>query len=416
MKTLYLELNMGASGDMLMATLFELIDEKEKFLEKMNSLGFEDLKIEANRVIKSGISGTNMSVIVGGEEEESVDVDFSHSHHHHGHHHDHNHEHHHHSHGHNGEHHHNSLKDVIEIIENMDLSDEVKNNSIAIYKLIGEAESNAHNKPMEDVHFHEVGTIDAIYDIVGNCILIEMIKPDNIIASPVHVGSGNVKCAHGIMPVPAPATAFILKDVPIYGGRILGELCTPTGAAILKHYVKEFGEMPIMKVEKIGYGMGKKEFEAVNCVRGFLGTVEGSRDDIFEFVCTLDDMTGEEVGFLYDLLFLENALEVYVTNVHMKKNRPGIMLTVLSLEKDREKILETIFKHTTTIGIKEYKTKRHKLERTEEIIDSKYGKVRKKVSKGYGVVREKLEYEDLKEIAEKEKISLREIKSYFEKN
>lgn len=427
MNTLYFELNMGASGDMLMATLYELIDDKNEFLEKMNSLGFNNVKVEAKDIIKSGIKGTNISVIVDGEEEKSIDIDFKLNEHHHHHHHTHKNSHEHDNHEHYNDncqhvhtnekndhkHSHSSMKNIVEIIEDMEVSQYVKNNAISIYELIAEAESVAHNKPVNEIHFHEVGDIDAIYDIVGNCILMEMINPDKIIASPIHVGFGHVKCAHGIMPIPAPATAFILKDIPIYGGGIQGELCTPTGAAILKHFVNSFGNMPMMNVKKIGYGMGKKDFEAVNCVRGFLGE-SGRSEDIIELVCTMDDITGEEIGYVQEILFESSAIEVYTTNIQMKKNRPGIMLTVLCLENDRKKIQELIFKHTTTIGIKEYKISRTKLERTSEVITSKFGKVRAKVSKGYGVVREKYEYEDLKKIAKDKDLSIRQLLKYLE--
>ena len=436
MKTLYLELNMGASGDMLMSTLYELVDDKEGFLEKMNSLGYKNVEVKVNDSMKNGISGKNISIIVDGIEEESVDVDirnleidhhhhdhdYKHDHHHnhthehsyeeHDHNHDHTHEHnHHHGHSHNHSHSHNGLTDVIEIIKSFDLSDSIKENAISIYKLIGKAESKSHNKPMDEVHFHEVGTIDAIYDIVGNCILMDMINPEKIIASPINLGSGMVKCQHGIMPVPAPATAYILKDIPVYKSSIKGELCTPTGAALLKHFVEEFTEMPVMEIEKIGYGMGKKDFEAPNCVRGFLGKTQEQSDEVIEFKATIDDMTGEEIGYLFQVLFNKGALEIYTTNIMMKKNRPGIELTIISKEENKETIIKEIFSNTTTIGIKHYAIQRTTLERTEEVVETEFGSIRKKVSKGFGVEKGKFEYEDLVKIAKDQGLSLFEIKN-----
>ena len=157
------------------------------------------------------------------------------------------------------------------VMGHMDIPENVKADIMAVYGLIAEAESNAHGMPVEEIHFHEVGTMDAVADVAAVCILIDMIKPVKIVASPVHVGAGTVHCAHGILPVPAPATAYILRNIPIYGGKIKSELCTPTGAALLKHFVSEFGDMPVIRTEKIGYGMGKKDFPVANCVRVFLG-------------------------------------------------------------------------------------------------------------------------------------------------
>ena len=185
----------------------------------------------------------------------------------------------------------------------------MKADAKAVYALIAEAESKVHGHPVEQIHFHEVGTMDAVADVVAVCILMEMIDADSITASPVHVGSGSVRCAHGILPVPAPATALILSGIPTYGGQVQGELCTPTGAALLKHFVSSFGDRPVMAVEAIGYGMGKKDFERANCVRAFLGESAGSRDRIVKLECNLDDMTGEAVSFAMQALLKAGALD-----------------------------------------------------------------------------------------------------------
>ena len=203
------------------------------------------------------------------------------------------------------------------------------------------------------------------------------------------MGSGKVKCAHGILPVPAPATAHILKDVPIYSGAVKGELCTPTGAALLKYFVNEFGPMPVMRTQAIGYGMGTKDFETANCVRIMLGETENKSDEICELNCNVDDMTGEAIGFAMDRLFEAGALDVYTTAIGMKKSRPGILIHVMCHEKDKGAIIKTIFKHTTTIGIRENKLQRYILEREIQNIETAYGNVRCKVSKGYGDLSEK---------------------------
>lgn len=253
MKTLYIECNMGAAGDMLMAALLELLDDKEKFIEDINCIGLADVSVSALPSVKCGVSGTNISVLIRGAEEESHDHD------------------HHHENPHGGEHEHSDFHHIEHLISHLKVSDKVKKDASAIYNIIAEAESEVHGKPVSEVHFHEVGAMDAVADIVGVCMLIERLAPDEIIVSPIHVGSGNVRCSHGILPVPAPATALILRGIPVYGGTIKGELCTPTGAALLKYFADEFGAMPAFAYDKIGYGMGKKDFEAANCVRAYLG-------------------------------------------------------------------------------------------------------------------------------------------------
>ena len=262
---------------------------------------------------------------------------------------------------------------------------------------------------ISEIHFHEVGTKDAIADVVGVCLLMEMIHPDRILASPVATGSGMVRCAHGILPVPAPATAYLLQGIPSYAGRMEGELLTPTGAALLKHFVTSFENMPVMKTEKIGYGMGKKDFPAANCVRAFLGESTGN-GEVVELVCNLDDQTPEEIGFAMELLMKEGALDVYVTDVHMKKNRPGVVFTCMCKAADKEKMLKLMFEHTTTLGIREYTCRRYALDKSIETVATPYGDVRVKTSSGYGVTKAKAEHDDLRRIAEENGISIREAR------
>ena len=397
MKTLYLDLPMGAAGDMLSAALFELLNEEEKtaFLKEINQAGIPGVEVCAEPSVKCGITGTHFKVVVDGQEEESHD-------HHHEHHHDHDH----HDHEH---HHHSSMSDIENIINSLKIPDSVKTDIIEVYKLIAEAESHAHGKPVTDIHFHEVGTMDAVADITAVCLLLNKIAAQKILASPVNVGSGHVHCAHGILPVPAPATAFILKDVPIYSGHIEGELCTPTGAALLKHFVTSFGNMPQMKMQALGYGMGKKDFEAANCVRAILGQTEDSLEDVIEFTCNLDDISAERIAFATEELFAAGAIEVYTIPVTMKKSRPGNLLCVMCLENKREEILQAIFKHTTTLGVRENISRRYFLDRKIETLQTEFGPVRVKIAQGYGVKRQKYEYEDLAKIARETGKSIEEV-------
>jgi len=304
MKTLYFECNMGAAGDMVMAALLELHGNQADFLHRLNAVGIPGVVVSAEAHEKCGIVGTRVVVKVNGHEEASHDHhhahaqshshdhghghahnhdhdhphDHSHDHEHshgHGHVHDHNHEHSHdHSHGH-GDHSHNSYRDIEHRIGHLNISDTVKKNALAVYKLIADAESTVHGTTIDQIHFHEVGEMDALADIVGVCMLMEELSPDVIKASPINVGSGHVKCSHGILPVPAPAAALILQGVPIYSDKTKGELCTPTGAALIKHFADEFCPLPMMRVSKIGYGMGTKNFEKANCVRTFIGDGRG---------------------------------------------------------------------------------------------------------------------------------------------
>ena len=278
MKVLYLDCGMGAAGDMLAAALLELFPDPEAFLEELNALGIPGIRFCMEESVKCGLKGTSVSVMINDTEEEIPDL-YEHDvcecdHHEHRHMHGHRHQH-------NGEsenvteYSHNDLHTSEHILkDHTAIPENVKNDVMKVYELIAEAESHAHGVPVTEIHFHEVGTMDAVADITAVCLLMDRLSPDKVIASPVHVGSGQVRCAHGILPVPTPATAYILQEIPTYGGGIKGELCTPTGAALLKYFVDEFGTMPEMKVERIGYGMGKKDFKAANCVRAMLGETE----------------------------------------------------------------------------------------------------------------------------------------------
>ena len=450
MKTLYLECGMGAAGDMLTAALLELMPDPEAAVTELNSLGIPGVQFSKEAVSKCGIGGTHMTVKVHGEEESEEMFHHHHEHHDHSHeqehdhesacheHHDHLHEHedhehthehthehedhehaHEHSHEHTHEHgdaghthhHHSSLHDIEHIVcGHLNIPDQVKQDVMAVYGLIAEAESHAHGVPVTEIHFHEVGTMDAIADITAVCLLMNKIAPDQVIVSPVHVGSGHVHCAHGILPVPAPATAYILNGVPMYGGAVKGELCTPTGAALLKHFATRFGDMPVMRTEAIGYGMGKKDFEQANCIRAMLGETEDAGDSVLQLECNVDDMTAEELGFAMETILEAGALEVYTVAAGMKKSRPGTILCVLCHEDAKETLVRVIFRNTTTIGVREHRCSRYTLKRSFETVQTPYGDVQKKLSSGYGVAREKYEYEDLARIAREQGLSLAEVR------
>lgn len=302
------------------------------------------------------------------------------------------------------------MQEITEIVNALPVSDAIRADVLAVYGLIAEAESNAHGLPVSEVHFHEVGAMDAIADVTAVSYLMHMLQPDEIVASPVRVGSGQVHCAHGILPVPAPATAYILRDVPVYAGELRGEMCTPTGAALLKHFVSRFGEMPPMRVTAIGYGMGKKDFAAANCVRAMLGEQDDSfqASRVFELSCNVDDMTAEAIGFAMDRLLEGGALDVWTQPIGMKKCRPATMLSLLCRETDRSRMAELLFRHTTTLGIRETEHQRYELRRNEKTFDTPYGKVRRKDASGNGVTHQKFEYDDLARIAKEHKISLAE--------
>lgn len=405
MRTIYLDCSMGAAGDMLMAALLELLPEKDTFLQKMQSLGLPGLEISAEPSVKCGITGTHMRVLIHGEEEGRPHVHAAeepfHSHadapeaaH---------------AHVHVHPHHHTDLDELTHCISHLNVSEAVRSDILAVYQSIADAESRVHGVPVEQIHFHEVGSLDALADVTGVCLLMELLAPEQVLASPVHVGSGQVRCAHGILPVPAPATALLLEGIPVYGGCIRGELCTPTGAALLRRFVTRFGPLPPMRVEKTGYGMGTKDFEAVNCVRAMLGQTEESAGHILELACNLDDMTPEAVGFAMEQLFAAGALDVYTTPIGMKKNRPGVLLTCMCREDDREAMLRTIFRHTSTLGVRVSVCDRYTLSRRQYAVQTPDGEIRVKESSGWGVLRRKAEFEDLARIARQTDKSIAEV-------
>ncbi|GHT07094.1 UPF0272 protein [Endomicrobiia bacterium] len=400
MKTLYLECAMGAAGDMLTAALLELVNDKADFLKQINSIGIPGLKVNMESVVKCGISGTHIRVSIDdGIGESCADaaiLKYIHKH--------------------NNlslKHSHTSFEKIENIIARLSVSQKVKDNALSIYRLIAGAEASAHGISVEQIHFHELGNADAIADIVGVCILMESLAPQETIASPINVGSGFVQCAHGAIPVPSPATAYILQDIPIYSRNAHEELCTPTGAAIIKHFVKRFEQMPKMRVQKIGYGMGTKDFEYVNCLRTFLGETENSNDEINDRIvqlqCNLDDMTGEAVGFAMNLLLQEGAMDVFTVPIQMKKNRPAVLLTCICNEYKAHFFAELILRHTTTFGIRRTICDRYALKRKTLTKQTLFGSIRIKTGEGYNIKKFKPEYDDIAEAAHLNNVSFSEV-------
>lgn len=394
MRTMYIDCGMGAAGDMLSAALLELHPDKEAFISRLNSLGIPGVSVSLEKSVKCGICGSRFNVSVNGVEEDE---------------HLHEHEHHHHHHE------HSSMHGISHIIEHLRLPEKVREDVKSVYAIIAEAESKVHGVSMEHIHFHEVGSMDAVADITAVCLLMHELGIEKVVASPVHVGSGTVRCAHGILPVPAPATAEILKGVPIYSGGIKTELCTPTGAALLKHFVHSYGDMPPMAVSAIGYGMGKKDFERANCLRVLLGETEDKSDTVAELCCNVDDMSGEEIGFAAERLLEEGALDVFTTPIGMKKSRPATMISLLCPVEEKERFAALMLRYTSSIGIRESICRRYVLRRETEKRETPYGKLRVKRSSGYSVEREKYEYEDLAAIAREKNMSLAQVRELLEK-
>lgn len=395
MRTLYLDCGMGAAGDMLMAALYSLLPEEKQldFIKRFGEMGLPEAELQVSRDMKCGIAGTHMSVLIHGAEE-----------------------------GENRQHHHShrTFEEVCTLIQNLQVSDKVKADVTAIYQKIAEAESRVHNTPVVEVHFHEVGMLDAIADVAGCAMLMEQLEAERVVVSPINVGHGQVSCAHGILPVPAPATVILLEDMLCYGGDVEGELCTPTGAALLSYYKTECGPMPVMKMEQVGYGTGKKDFPVANVLRAMLGESVQEKEvvseslqetsPVVELCCNIDDMTGEEIGFACEVLLQEGAFEVYTTAVEMKKNRPGILLTVLCSQEQVGYMEKLLFQHTSTIGLRKRQWDRTTLERESKQVAFSLGLVNVKVSTGCGVTKHKVEYEDLRKIATEHGLSLRQVK------
>ena len=389
MRTLYFECAMGAAGDMLMGALYELCPEKARFLADMNSL-LPGVRLEAEAVRRQGIAGTHMRVVVHGQEEG----------------HDRHHEHHHHE--------HHSLADIEAMIDGFSLPQAVRESARSTYGLIAQAESEAHGVDVGEVHFHEVGALDAVVDVTGVCYLLHLLSPEAVCASTVTVGSGTIHTAHGLLPVPAPATARLLAGVPVTAGDIEAEMCTPTGAALLRTFARSFGPMPDGTVLGCGYGCGTKDFHRANCLRAFLldtaAVSEGSNDRIVELKANIDDMTGEAMGFAMERLLEAGAVDVSYAPVYMKKNRPGGVLTCLCRPGDADRLAREILRHTSTFGVRRTDCPRYAMSVSSEEVETVCGPVPQKTGTGYGLVKSKPEYEAMAEAARLHGVPLAEVR------
>lgn len=392
MKTLYFDCSSGISGNMTLGALTEIIGDEKYLINELKKLNVEGYSIEVSKKVKNGITGTYVDVILEDKE----------GHHHEKHHHD-NHTHHHHE--------HRNLQDVNEIIDNSTLEKNVKDLAKKIFMRVAKAESKVHNKSLEEIHFHEVGAIDSIVDIVGTAILINKINPDKIISSIVNDGYGFIECAHGTMSVPVPATSeiFVSSDVKFRQIDIDTELVTPTGAAIIAELAEEFTTLPAMITEKIGWGTGSKDLKIPNVLKVYYGEIEEPDEDFVVMETNIDDCGGELFGYTQELLFKNGALDVFFTPIYMKKNRPAYRMTVACKRKDMLKLQNIIFRETTTIGMRyrfEYRTE---LEREMVTIDTKYGKINAKKVNNNGEIYIYPEYEKIKEIALKNNIPLKDL-------
>src|SRR5229473_2173892 len=424
MRIAYLECFSGISGDMFLGALIDAGVSPDLFRQTVTALGV-DAKLEISRAERSGISAVKIDVLAAGEKElpreeffEKQEHASGHSHHQ-AHEHEHSHEHghtHEHSHSHE-EHLHRGLKEIRAIIQSASISNTAKQRAIAIFEALGAAEARVHNVDSEKIHFHEVGAIDAIVDIVCAVVGSEALGVDEWVCSPLNVGGGTVKCAHGTFPIPAPATLDLLKHAPIYSGEIQKELVTPTGAAIVHVLASRFGQFPTIRTDKIGYGAGSRDFKNFpNVVRLTVGeTADESAataptDTVTILEANLDDMTPQVFGYVMERALHEGALDVYGTAVQMKKNRPGTLLTVLCRPEDEPRLTKLIFAETTTLGVRSRTEKRATLNRRHVTVNTRWGAIRMKLANLNGSVSNYApEYEDCRRIAEQQHVPLKTV-------
>jgi pyridinium-3,5-bisthiocarboxylic acid mononucleotide nickel chelatase len=405
-RTLYLDCFAGASGDMLVGAMLDSGLDFELLRSALLKLGVEGYELSLGRVDRSGISAAKFDVHLTGEPQQ------------HGHHHNHDHSHGEHSHEHRRQSHHRSLSEIKGIISSSNLSELVKQRAQAIFQRIGEAEAKIHDVPIETVHFHEVGAIDSIVDIVGACVAFDALKIERIISSPLHVGSGTFQCAHGTYPVPGPATAELLKGIPIYSKDVEGELVTPTGAAIISTLAEGYGSMPMMKIENIGYGAGTRDYPKFpNALRAIIGELEEDADRtpgaVTIIEANIDDLNAQVFGYLMEKALAAGALDIFYTPAQMKKNRPGVLLTLLCNPPDRERMCDLIFRETTTLGVRYRNEHREILTREFVTVETEYGPIRVKVSRARDgrVMNASPEFEDCRVAAEKSGVGLRDAQT-----
>lgn len=399
MKTLYFDCSSGISGNMTLGALLEIVGDDNYLLQELKELNVDGYKIEISNKVKNGITGKYVDVILDDE-------------HHHEHIHEHNNEHlHNEEHSHSHHHEHRNLNDVNEIIDKSLIDEKSKELAKRIFLRVAKAESKVHNKLLEEVHFHEVGAIDSIVDIVGTAILINKINPDKILSSVVNDGYGFIECAHGTMAVPVPATTeiFANSNVKFRQIDVDTELVTPTGAAIIAELAEDFTTLPAMITRKIGWGAGYKDLKIPNVLKVYYGDMDKPNENFVVMETNIDDCSGEILGHTEELLFKAGALDVFFTPIFMKKNRPAYRMTVACRKEDMLNLQKIIFRETTTIGIR-YRTEfRTELERENTEVDTKYGKIKVKKVENNGETYIYPEYESLKEVASKNNVPLKEL-------
>lgn len=393
LKILYFDCSSGISGNMTLGALLEIVGDENYLLEELKKINVDGYKIEISKKVKNGITGTYVDVIL--EHEHRHEEEY--------HHHENEHSHHHHE--------HRNLEDVNRIIEESSIDEKSKELAKRIFMKVAKAESKVHNKPLEEVHFHEVGAIDSIVDIIGTAILINKINPDKIISSVVNDGYGFIECAHGTMSVPVPATSeiFASSNVKFRQIDVDTELVTPTGAAIIAELATEFTTLPAMTVEKVGWGAGYKDLKISNILKVYYGEMQEQSENFVVMETNIDDCGGEILGYCQEKLFENGALDVFYTPIFMKKSRPAYRLTVTCKKEDRIKLQNIIFKETTTIGIRYHFESRTELGREMLEIDTKYGKLKVKKVTNNGETYVYPEYESMKEIAKEKNIPLKEL-------
>ena len=420
MNTLYIEPFSGLSGDMFLGALCGLLEAYDDLEGLPQKLNLPDGRVEITSVEKNGIVCRHVNVVDLNEP--------TNAHHDHGHKHEHPHHHHKHDEGHShshshdhphshvhGSHEHRHLSEIIDLIDNADITDSARKISKEIFQLIGKAESEVHNIPIEKIHFHEISAVDSIIDIVGCAVLIDRLGSLTTYSEPVCVGHGMVDTQHGLLPIPAPATAKLLQGIPYYKGDEKGERVTPTGAAILK-YLNPIFESPTLKIDRSAYGPGKKNFIGPNVLRLSLGTISQASSAIYSIETNLDDSSSELLGSDFQAQLLEQgAIDFTLTQALMKKGRPGHLLSALASHEDLESVCDFILENTTAIGIRYYPISRKILDRTEEAVSTEFGTIRvKTVTTPSGKERRKAEYEDLSRVAKKQGVSIMELKQSIE--
>ena len=411
-KVLYFDCFSGASGDMILGALIDAGLPLEELREALGSLALGNVRLCTERVERSGIGATSFTVDGGADAKADA-----HSHDEHHHHHDHD-DHHHHHH-----HHHRGLSEICEMVDGSSLSETAKKRSKQLFRRLAETEAEIHQMPVEKVHLHEVGAVDSIIDIAGAVFGLERLGVDRIVVSPLNVGSGTVTCEHGVMPVPAPATARLIEGVPVYSSGPAVELLTPTGALILTDYADAFGTMPPMTIRQSGYGAGDREFpEHPNLLRVLIGDEDdettGGIERVVTIECEIDDMNPQIFGVLMDRLYEAGALDVYYAPIQMKKNRPGTLVSIVARPKDRSTLSGIVFRETTTIGVRFIEMDRERLDRESVDVETPIGTVRVKVARRAGasaVLNALPEFEDCARLAAENDLSVKEVQAIVSK-